>query len=111
MTAAARAGERIRKARKAKGWDLRQVGEATGLDFGFVGKVERGALASVPVYERLAAAVGLTLDALFDEQDTPSTNQGSVVATHPRKVSAGGGAVRRRTGGPSRRSSEGSHQR
>jgi transcriptional regulator with XRE-family HTH domain len=103
ITAAERAGDRIRKAREGRGWKLRELADATGLDFGFVGKVERGALASVPVYERLAEAVGLTLDALFDAHGPRS------VSTEPTvKGSDRGGSVRsrasRRARKPSNRS-------
>ena len=104
-TAAQRAGERIREARKAKGWDLRQLGSAAGLDFGFVGKVERGSLASVPVYERLAVAVGLTLDALFGSQGA-SLNTASVRAPATRKAPVRGRVVPRSARRPARRSTD-----
>lgn len=104
-TAAERAGEKIREARKTKGWDLRQLGAAADLDFGFVGKVERGALASVPVYERLASAVGLTLDALWQgTTSSPESAPAPVARKAPVRV------VRRRARRPSRRPSHPSRQ-
>lgn len=60
------AGERIRVAREAKEWGLRDLAREADLDYGFVGKIERGAPASVPVYERLADALGVPLAALFE---------------------------------------------
>lgn len=61
-------GGRIRAARRGRGWSLRQLGESAGLDFGYVGKVERGmSAAPVTTYALLTKALGITLSHLFEE--------------------------------------------
>lgn len=64
-TMAERLGGRIREAREARGLSLRGLAEGARLDFGYVGKVERGAEASLTVYERLARALGVSEEELF----------------------------------------------
>jgi transcriptional regulator with XRE-family HTH domain len=95
-TAAKRAGEQIRVAREARGWTLRDLARETDLDFGFVGKVERGALASVPVYERFAEALRLPLGALFDSHGSASQPR-SASTSRRVKGTTRGGLVRRRS--------------
>jgi transcriptional regulator with XRE-family HTH domain len=63
---AARAiGAELRRLRKARGWSLRDLARETELDFGYVGKIERGADSTIETYRKLADALGLTLSALF----------------------------------------------
>jgi transcriptional regulator with XRE-family HTH domain len=69
---AVQVGVRIRAARRARDLSLRELGEDTDIDFGYLGKVERGASASLDTYERIAGALGLPLSALF------GARQGSV---------------------------------
>ncbi len=55
-------GEEIRRMRIGKSWTLRQLAEASGLDFGYVGKIERGEVAPIATYRRLVEALGARLD-------------------------------------------------
>lgn len=59
------AGERLREARRAKRLTLRELADRLEIDFGFIGKVERGRGASIDTYKRIADALGLPLASLF----------------------------------------------
>lgn len=58
-------GAEIKRLRVARGLSLRKLAAATNLDFGYVGKIERGQGAATQTYRVLAAALGATLSALF----------------------------------------------
>lgn len=60
-----RVGSAIRSTRRIQGLSLRGLADRVGLDFGYLGRIERGAPASVDVYERLAVALNLSLAGLF----------------------------------------------
>jgi transcriptional regulator with XRE-family HTH domain len=56
-------GERVRRAREARGWSQEQLGEVTGMDRTYVGGIERGernpALLNI---NKLALALGESFD-------------------------------------------------
>lgn len=58
-------GAEVKRLRTAREWSLRKLAEAAGLDFGYVGKIERGESASLDTYQRIAQALGISLSALF----------------------------------------------
>lgn len=58
-------GAEIRRLRVAQGRTLRHVAAVAKIDFGYLGKVERGANASMPVYQAIAGALGTHLSVLF----------------------------------------------
>jgi transcriptional regulator with XRE-family HTH domain len=64
-------GAEIRRLREARGLTLRQVADATDLDFGYIGKIERGENATVETYRKIAGELGATLSALFAIVDHP----------------------------------------
>jgi transcriptional regulator with XRE-family HTH domain len=62
-------GAEIRRLRKARGWGLRRLAAEADVEFGRVGKIERGDGAGVDTYRRLAEALGVSLAALFSVLD------------------------------------------
>jgi transcriptional regulator with XRE-family HTH domain len=55
------AGKAIERARRARGLSARGLAELADLDFGYVRRIEKGQGASVEVYARLAALLGIDL--------------------------------------------------
>jgi transcriptional regulator with XRE-family HTH domain len=62
---AAAVGAEIRRLRLANGWGLRSLAGGSGVEFGRLGKIERGESAGVETYRRIAAALGVSMSALF----------------------------------------------
>lgn len=59
-------GERIRERRKAKGWTLAQVSQASGVSTSYLGRVEGGQrFPSGHILKRLAEPLGFTEDELL----------------------------------------------
>lgn len=59
-------------AREGKGWNLRRLGEAAALDFGYVGKIERGeSPATTETLALVCGALGITLASLFEGVPMP----------------------------------------
>ncbi len=54
-------GAEIRRLRKERGLTLRQLADAVDLDFGYLGKIERGENARVETYRAIVAELGITL--------------------------------------------------
>jgi transcriptional regulator with XRE-family HTH domain len=74
-------GREIRRRRAAKKWSLRRLADEAGLDFGYVGKIERGETtnASIESYVAIARALGTTVSALFSAADaTPKARRGAM---------------------------------
>ena len=78
-------GAEIRKRRVARGWTLRQLAAEAELDFGYVGKIERGEVAPVETYFRLVHALGLRLVIEIVENGRRST-QREVAASFVRRA-------------------------
>jgi|GEM_PF-174895 len=76
-------GKRLRAARKAFGWTLQQVAEASGISLTTISRAERGQLAlSYEKFSALARALQLDLAALFAEagaRSQPHRLEGPVV--------------------------------
>ena len=73
-------GERIRWIRSQKRMTLKQLAKASGLTISFLSQAERGAVSpSIDSLQKIARAFGLSVGALFDQQ------QGSSEATLIRK--------------------------
>lgn len=64
---AAEIGHRLKAAREAKGYSLRQLAESTGIDFGYIGRLERGHIAEPGPgrLQRLAEALDIDLEDLY----------------------------------------------
>ena len=62
-------GAEIRRLREEKGWTLRELASKVGLDFGYIGKIERGENARVETYRSIAAALGISLSTLTTVAD------------------------------------------
>jgi transcriptional regulator with XRE-family HTH domain len=60
-------GEKLKKLRERKGYSMRFVGEALGLDYSYIGKIEKGNLPSLKVLKELVELYGTTLSELFGE--------------------------------------------
>lgn len=61
-------GEKIRKLREDKGLTLREAGEAIGVDFSHLGRIERGNAASMKVYSKILDYFGKDITYLFGEK-------------------------------------------
>jgi ribosome-binding protein aMBF1 (putative translation factor) len=69
---------RLRSAREAKGWSLKQLSEKTGIDRSHLRKIDKGEIRqpSFDLIAKLADALGLSLDALVtDEENLPNSFQ------------------------------------
>lgn len=65
-------GARIREYRTMRRMSLRALGEAAGASPGFLSQLERGQVnASIGTLRRIAAALGLTMADLFDQDSAP----------------------------------------
>ncbi len=60
-------GEKLSKARKEKGYNLRDAGKLTGLDFSYISKIEKGKVEnpSLKTYEKLCNLYGISETYLF----------------------------------------------
>jgi transcriptional regulator with XRE-family HTH domain len=58
-------GPEIRRRREAQKRTLRQVADAAKIDFGYLGKIERGANASTGTIEAIAVALGTDIASLY----------------------------------------------
>jgi transcriptional regulator with XRE-family HTH domain len=58
-------GPEIRRRREAQSRTLRQLAAVVKIDFGYLGKIERGGAASIEVYDAIAKALGIDLATLF----------------------------------------------
>src|SRR5687768_10443419 len=68
---AAAVGRRVRNLRKARGLTQEQLGTAVGLDFKYLGTIERGEHApSFDAVERIAQALGVRPHELFTPDGT-----------------------------------------
>jgi transcriptional regulator with XRE-family HTH domain len=66
-------GERVLQFRSLRRMSLKELGEASGTTAGFLSQLERGLTnASIGVLRRIAAALGMTLADLFEEQPAGS---------------------------------------
>lgn len=63
-------GERLKKARQDKSYSLRKVGEITGLDYSYLGKIENGKVSSpsLKTLEQLCRLYDIKEAELFGEQ-------------------------------------------
>lgn len=88
-------GKRLRLARKAFGWTLLQVAEASGVSITTISRAERGQLAlSYEKFSALARALQMDLAAMFSEAGTTSTRlEGPVVTRAGRGVHYRGQAI------------------
>jgi transcriptional regulator with XRE-family HTH domain len=70
-------GERIRKARDAKGWTQLELAAVSGISQGLISAIENGKVASpsVKTLTRLALALGLPLADLTLEPDPPEESE------------------------------------
>ena len=66
-------GGEIRRLRGIRQWTLRHLASKAHLDFGHLGKIERGESASLGTYQRLAKTLGVTIGALFSAFEEPSS--------------------------------------
>ena len=69
-----RLGQRIRALRKARGWTQEELGHRAGMDYKYLGAIERGERNfPVDVLARLASGLGAPVHALFifDAPDEP----------------------------------------
>jgi transcriptional regulator with XRE-family HTH domain len=60
-------GKKLKELREKKGYSMRFVGEALGLDYSYIGKIEKGNLPSLKVLKELVELYGTTLSELFGE--------------------------------------------
>jgi transcriptional regulator with XRE-family HTH domain len=68
----ARIGSRLKRERKRLGWSLREAGKAAGVDFGQIGKTEKGQLGiHLDTLYRLSRAYGCTLSDLVSTVPGP----------------------------------------
>jgi len=68
-------GERLRRAREARGWTQHELAEKAGVDYFVVYRCERGThdAPRVNIAAKLARALGVSLDVLagvYEEEDT-----------------------------------------
>ena len=60
-------GERVRAARKARGWTLDQTAEAANMDYQHIQKIEAGKLnVTLVTLVRLAEGLGVEMSAFFE---------------------------------------------
>lgn len=52
-------GEKVKKLREKKGVSLRKVGEACGVDYSYIAKVEKGRKPSIKLLEKIADYFGV----------------------------------------------------
>lgn len=64
----------LKDARKRKGWTLAETAAYSGLSVSAVSRTERGRTASIKAVRKLAAALDVPLDAIYEAEtgDTPS---------------------------------------
>lgn len=66
---------RVREVRLRRKWTIQQLHEATGLAHGFISEVETGKkVPSVINAQRLARALGTTVEELFHERASGTAN-------------------------------------
>ena len=60
-------GDAIQRAREAKGWTLRQLAEQTDIDFGYIGRLERGEIRrpGAGQLQRLANALDVDIEDFY----------------------------------------------
>lgn len=61
-------GEKLRKERDKRKLTLREVGEATGIDYSYLGRIERGSLPSSTKLRKLADFYEIPMASLFGEE-------------------------------------------
>jgi transcriptional regulator with XRE-family HTH domain len=72
VIAGSKLGERLRTARAAKGYTLRELAAEIGVSASLLSQVENGkSLASVTTLHALVTALGISLDQLFTTDDQP----------------------------------------
>lgn len=65
-------GRKLKKLREQHGYTMRDVGERTGINYSYVGKIEKGKIPSLSTLKRLCSLYGITVSSLFgDEIETP----------------------------------------
>ncbi|HEY3877129.1 MAG TPA: XRE family transcriptional regulator [Trebonia sp.] len=96
-------GERLRAARRDRGWPIDQLASASGVSRAMISKIERGESSpTAVVLGKLSAALELSVSELLDPADARagSRHEGAAGETspdgrRPDEVERGGGVVRR----------------
>lgn len=61
-------GDKLRELRTKRGRTLRQVGEAIGIDYSYLGRIEKGKFPSMALLEQLAEYYKIDVSELFGDQ-------------------------------------------
>ena len=85
----ARVGERIRKIRQRQGISLEELSFQSAVNAAHLGQIERGQQnPTVETLDKIMAALGVPLAALFDDIEAPSTQPGSSQNAIRNKINA-----------------------